>query len=365
MSFETEGVGALAGGKHNKSMMQDSATTLSGLTGAAPEQGPGMKRTMSCASGGTCSTTASTEALHEHGSAGLPNADAGAPGCRRRGRHARTISRTSEAAATGLGPLGGCDFLISEERELTSWMESGSTGLSSSSDAVNIWERIVRSLEEKGRGASSSPAACPALSQPADAPASRGPHRRAFHFQPLPDGLGSQPDAVLRIQKLFSEHPKIVMRKWRASIKEKGPVVLDGQTRSRRENQIWRLWAMSQRHLATDAVDHRRDVQDLLPVRTPSPDYEPIHTPANMYPLRTPSPDYGQRALPPAPLAMPAAQPMCVGFGYAPFGATTAMATSATAAAAPASVGGYYFIPMPGVAPQPKALPQMKQKYRV
>lgn len=304
------------------------------LSATSIEQGLGMKRTMSCASGGTCSTTASTEALHEHG---LPNSEAG---CMRKGRHARTISRTS--------PLCGSDLLISEEQELNSWMGTGGAELSSSRDAVSIWERIVRSLEEKGRGDAEPP--CPSQPSHSSLVPSRE-NRHSFHFQPLHNGLQSHPDSVLKIQKLFNENPKIVKKMWRAAAKEKGPEIIDGQTRSRRENQIWRLWAMSQRHLKK--TDCCSDAQDEAPVRTPSPDY------ASDYPLRTPSPDYEQRVPPPAPLAMPAAQPaaqqMCIGFGYASFGAASARPTLASAANAPAHVGGYYFV----------AMPQIKQKYRV
>lgn len=94
----------------------------------------------------------------------------------------------------------------------------------------------------------------------------------------------------LEAMSLFNDDPKVVLHDWRGSTKEATPVVLDGQSRSRRENQCWRLWGMSRRLSPTGRIT--AEVTPLvhnerLSLRTPS-----VASDRSWF--RTPSPEYRQ-----------------------------------------------------------------------
>lgn len=69
--------------------------------------------------------------------------------------------------------------------------------------------------------------------------------------KPLSVGLahdrGRENSHALKIEELFAGKPSEVLQNWRVSTKEPKIEIIDGQARSRRENQLWRLMALSQK----------------------------------------------------------------------------------------------------------------------
>jgi len=72
-----------------------------------------------------------------------------------------------------------------------------------------------------------------------------------LNVKPLSVGLahnrGRENSRVLKIEEVFADKPSEVLQSWRVSTKEPKFEIIDGQARSRRENQLWRLMAISQK----------------------------------------------------------------------------------------------------------------------
>jgi hypothetical protein len=72
-----------------------------------------------------------------------------------------------------------------------------------------------------------------------------------LHVKPLSaghsHGRGRDQSHVVKIEEVFADKPAEVLQSWRVSTKEPKVEIVDGQARSRVENQLWRLMALSQR----------------------------------------------------------------------------------------------------------------------
>jgi hypothetical protein len=69
-----------------------------------------------------------------------------------------------------------------------------------------------------------------------------------LHSGMLSEGRGRQPqdfNPSVKIEEFCDARPSVVLHNWRVSTKQTKVVVSDGQARSRRENQLWRLMAVS------------------------------------------------------------------------------------------------------------------------
>lgn len=120
---------------------------------------------------------------------------------------------------------------------------------------------------------------------------------------------------VVNIEELCDDRPSVVLHNWRVSTKDAEVVVLDGQARSRQENQLWRLMAISrfadsrsrritQKVCASNPrmvlqLGERLPVPGTLVSRTPSPRSLASQPAVMLSPspsgrnwLRTPSPEF-------------------------------------------------------------------------
>eukprot|EP00746_Dinoflagellata_sp_MGD_P142848 gnl/MRDRNA2_/MRDRNA2_75758_c0_seq1.p1 gnl/MRDRNA2_/MRDRNA2_75758_c0~~gnl/MRDRNA2_/MRDRNA2_75758_c0_seq1.p1 ORF type:complete len:573 (+),score=93.28 gnl/MRDRNA2_/MRDRNA2_75758_c0_seq1:55-1773(+) len=72
-----------------------------------------------------------------------------------------------------------------------------------------------------------------------------------LNVKPLSVGLahdrGRENNCAVKIEEIFAGKPSEVLQNWRVSTKEPKIEIIDGQARSRRENQLWRLMALSQK----------------------------------------------------------------------------------------------------------------------
>lgn len=134
---------------------------------------------------------------------------------------------------------------------------------------------------------------------------------------------------------LFNEDPKGILHEWQTgmSLTEKRAGISDGQLRSRRENQVWRTWAMSQCHTPEVASVSRplpsKPSRQLLSSSKPRPrtlvleDHmpQPTHPPADQ-PMRIGSAGKGRSnpmmwgACVAAPVPVPMCPEMCLPAGY-------------------------------------------------
>lgn len=161
------------------------------------------------------------------------------------------------------------------------------------------------------------------------------PQLKLTSSRPASHGRGRQLQdlhTVLKLEGLHDDRPSVVLHNWRVSTKETKVVVLDGQARSRRENQLWRLMAISRsgdarsqgiiRRVCVNSPTSALQLGEPLPTspgvlelvsRTPSPDTFAARPSSMLSPspisrtlLRTPSPEFRWAAnARPAPILAP------------------------------------------------------------